>query len=102
MIDIEKNEMIPLTSKQKSHKGAKVCYICRKYFIKKLFRDINHRKVRDHCHYTGKYKGATNYFENQFECIGKNNKKYKIFSVQIKKEIVKIDKEGNMTVEIIS
>ena len=33
---------------------------------------------------------------------GKNNKKYKFFSVQIKKEIVKIDKEGNMTVEIIS
>ena len=24
---------------------------------KKLFYDINYRKVRDHCHYAGKYRG---------------------------------------------
>ena len=25
---------------------------------KKLSKSINYRKVRDHCHYTGKYRGA--------------------------------------------
>ena len=46
--------MEPLTNKQlKSHEDPKVCYIFVKYFLKKLFMDINHRKVRDHCHYTG-------------------------------------------------
>ena len=32
---------------------AKECHICFKKFSPK------HRKVRDHCHYTGKYRGAT-------------------------------------------
>ena len=51
--------MIPLRNKQlKSHKDAKVCYICGKYFLKKLFRDTNYRKVRDHWHSTAKYRGA--------------------------------------------
>ena len=38
----------------------------------------------------------------QFECIGENKKKYKTFSVPIKKEIIKNDKDGNKTVETIS
>ena len=47
--------MLSLTSKElKAHKDAKICYICGKYFIKKLSRVINYQKVRDHCHYTGK------------------------------------------------
>ena len=28
------------------------CHICKKEF------SINDKKVRDHCHYTGKYRGA--------------------------------------------
>ena len=41
--------MLPLTNKElKSHEAAKVWYICEKYFIKKLFRDLNYRKVRHH------------------------------------------------------
>ena len=32
---------------------AKECHICRK-----LFDDPKNRKVRDHCHYTGQYRGA--------------------------------------------
>ena len=28
-------------------------------YFKKLFRDKNYRKVRDHFHYTSKYRGAT-------------------------------------------
>ena len=59
VIGFEKKEMLPLTNKQlKSHEDAKLCHICGKYFLKKLFRDINHRKVRDDCHFTCKYRGA--------------------------------------------
>ena len=32
------------------------CYICNKPFYKD--KKNNHIKVRDHCHYTGKYRGA--------------------------------------------
>ena len=59
VIGFEKKEMLPLTNKQlKSHEDAKLCHICGKYFLKENFRDINHRKVRDDCHYTCKYRGA--------------------------------------------
>ena len=30
-----------------------------KKFSKKLSQSINYQKVRDHCHYTGKCRGAT-------------------------------------------
>ena len=89
----------------------------------------NYDKIRHHCHYTGKYRGAahdicnlrykipkenpvvfhngsTYYyhfiikelaeeFEGEFECLGENREKYITFSVPIKKEITKIDKDGN-------
>ena len=51
--------MIPLTSKErKLHSKQKVCYICKKGFSTD---DDNkkYQKVRDHCHYTGKYRGTT-------------------------------------------
>ena len=48
--------MIPLTKKeQKKYNNQKVCYICKKEFDKS---DKKHYKVRDHCHYTGKYRGV--------------------------------------------
>ena len=60
IIDFEKKNMFPLTKKRiKSHQNAKLCYICGKKILKKLSKSINYRKVRDHCHYTGKYRGAT-------------------------------------------
>ena len=46
-----------LTTEEKIHYNKqKICYICKKEF------NINYEKnykVRDHCHYTGKYRGAT-------------------------------------------
>ena len=52
--------MLPLTKEElKSHQDAKVCHICRKNFLKKFAKDKNYQKVRDHCHYTGKYRGAS-------------------------------------------
>ena len=51
--------MIPLTDKEnKSYKKQKVCYICKKRFSNDDDNKKYH-KVRDHCHYTGKYRGAT-------------------------------------------
>ena len=51
--------MLVLTKKElESHEHAKVCFICRIRFFKKLFRDKNYGKVRDHYHYTGQYREA--------------------------------------------
>ena len=38
-----------------NYNNQKVCYICKKEFYKS---DKKHHKVRDHCHYPGKYRGA--------------------------------------------
>ena len=50
--------MIPLTYEEnKFYKKQKACYICKKGFS----TDDNNKKyhkVRDNCHYTGKYRGA--------------------------------------------
>ena len=52
----EKKEMIPLTIGEcKSYHEQNICYICRKEFITD---DKKHYKVRDHCYYTGKFRGA--------------------------------------------
>ena len=49
--------MLPLINKElKSHEDPKICYICGKYFTKKLIRDINleiiaimQEKIEDQC-----------------------------------------------------
>ena len=47
--------MLPLTKSQlKKHKTAKECHICFEEFKDK-------GKVRDHCHYTGVYRGAAHF-----------------------------------------
>ena len=40
-------------------------------------------------------KDLTEEFEGEFECLGENAEKYITFSVPIKKEITKNDKNGN-------
>ena len=58
IINYEKKEMIPLTKKEeKKYKKQEICHICKKGFSTD---DSNkkYQKVRDHCHYTGKYRGA--------------------------------------------
>ena len=130
----EKKEMISLTKKEEiMHNKQKVCYIGKKGFSTD---DKNSFKVRDHCHYTGKYIGAAHdicnlrykipkeipvvfhngstydyhfiikelaeEFEREFECLGENTEKYITFSVPIKKEITKIDKDSNDKIMKIS
>ena len=47
-------------------------------------------------------KKLANESEGQSECFGENTEKNETFSVPIEKEIIKIDKNGNETVETIS
>ena len=50
--------MIPLGKEEKRpHRIPRRCYICKKKFSTD---DINktYNKFRDHCYYTGKYRGA--------------------------------------------
>ena len=62
IINYENKEMIPLTTKKKSPMKIKkfVTYVKKEFCIdeenKKEFKKM--QKVRDHCHYTGKYRGA--------------------------------------------
>ena len=94
MLSLEKVEL-------KLYQEAKVCHICGKVMLEKFAKDKNYRKNRDHCHYTGKYRGAAhsicnikftvrnkilvvfqglvNEFERQFECLRENRKVQNIF-----------------------
>ena len=55
IINFEEKEMIPLTNKEiKSYEKQKVCHICKEKFC----NDKNKKKVKDHCHYTGKCRGV--------------------------------------------
>ena len=55
LIIIEKKPLEKLSNEQQSaHDNAEYCYICKKVFA----NSKKHRKVRDHDHYTGKYRGA--------------------------------------------
>ena len=128
IMNYENEEMIPLTEEENtSYENKKCCYICKKGFNR------DNTKVRDHCHYTGNYRGAAysicnlrykipaafhngstydyhfiikelaEEFEGQFECLGENNtEKYITLSVPIKKQITKIDKDGNDNIVNIS
>ena len=56
--------MIPLTSEErKLHRKQKVCYICKKEISTDddgdaIASNKIYHIVRDHCHYTGKYRGV--------------------------------------------
>ena len=56
IINYEKKKIIPLTKEEKiNYNDQKVCYICKKEFDT---IDKKNYIVRDHCHYTGKYRRA--------------------------------------------
>ena len=59
IIDFEKKKILLLAKEElKSHQDAELCYICGEKIFKKFSKSIHYWKVRDHCHYTGKYRGA--------------------------------------------
>ena len=56
IINYKKNKMKPLTIKEEiCHNKRKICYICKKEFDT---NDKKYYKAKDHCHDTGKYRGA--------------------------------------------
>ena len=61
IIDFEEKEIIPLTHEENNfYKEQEVCHIYKeKFCIDKDDKNfVNKRKVKDHCHYTGKFRGA--------------------------------------------
>ena len=62
IINYEPKPKIPSTNDEKeSYENQEICHICENFFYtdkdnKEEFKKI--QKVRDHCHYTGKYRGA--------------------------------------------
>ena len=65
IINYEKKKMISLTKEEKLHYNKqKVCYICKKELDNNDTTEsssLEHKKqqkVRNHCHFTGKYRGA--------------------------------------------
>ena len=84
VVNYEKKEMIPLTDEEiKSYEKQNVCYICKKRFSTDALNK-KYYKVRDHCHYTGKFRRAAH---GQLECLGGNTEKYITFPVPISKEL---------------
>ena len=56
IINYEKKRMVLLTTKEEiCYNKQKICYICKKEFNN---NNKKQQKVKDHCHYTGKYRGA--------------------------------------------
>ena len=65
IINYEKKRMLLLTTEEKIHYNKqKMCYICKKEFNNNDTTESSslerkkQQKVKDHCHYTGKYRGA--------------------------------------------
>ena len=59
-INFKKKKINLLTKEhQESYENAKSCYICKEKFENKYLKDSKCCKVRDHCHFTGEYRGAT-------------------------------------------
>ena len=57
IINYETKPMIALTEEEKeSYENQQLCHICDKEFYTDNNKEM--RKVRDHCHYTGKYRGT--------------------------------------------
>ena len=59
IIKFKKKKRKPLTNEQqKSYKDAEICCIYKEKFENRHAKDKAYGKGRDHCHYTGEYRGA--------------------------------------------
>ena len=59
IIDFKKKKMKLLTKKQQdSYEYAKICNTCKEKLKNKYLKDKKNHQVRDHCYYTGEYRGA--------------------------------------------
>ena len=102
--------MLPLTKKQeRKYKKQKIYHKCKQEFNDMFSEDENYHRVRDHCHYPGKYwcraqsiynmrynssncdcyfiiKELAKEFKGQFQCLRENTEKYINFSVPIQQQ----------------
>ena len=59
MINFRRKKLKLLTKEQQeSYENAKICYNCKEKFENKYLKDKKYCKVRDHCYYTGEYRGT--------------------------------------------
>ena len=61
IINRAKKEIVPLSHEENNfYNEQEILYICKeKFCVDKDDKDyINRKKVKDHCHYTGKFRGA--------------------------------------------
>ena len=75
IINYEEKEMIPLTDEEnKSYEEQEVCHICKEEFCldKKDEKFKKRQKVKDHCHYTGKFRRVANSIFNLRYKVPKN------------------------------
>ena len=97
---------------KKYHKVTDHCHYTRKYRgaahdicnlrykIPKEIPVVFHNGSTYDCHFI--IKELSEEFEGEFECLCENTEKYVTFSVPIKKEITKKDKDGNDKITKIS
>ena len=79
---MKKKEMISLSEEEnKSYEEQDLCYICKEKFClnennenenDENDKNENYRKVKDHCHYTGKFRGAAHNYYNLRYNVSKN------------------------------
>ena len=74
IIDFKKKDMIPLTKEEKdNYNKENICHICKKEFNNDTTESSSLEcKVKDHCHFTGKYRGAAHNMCNLRYKIPKN------------------------------
>ena len=53
----KKKKELLTKEQQESYLNANICYVCIEKFESNFLKDKKYRKVRDHCHYTEKYRG---------------------------------------------
>ena len=69
---INKKKMKLLTKEQQeSYQTVKICYISKHKIDNKCSKDKKSCKFRDHCHYTGEYRGAAHSICNLKDSVSK-------------------------------
>ena len=56
-----------------SYEITKIGYICKNLFQRKYTNDKNYNKVKNHCHYTGKCRGAAHSMCNEIQYTIRNS-----------------------------
>ena len=67
----KKIKKLLMNEQQKSYQNPKICYICNQKFEDKHNKDKTYHKIRDHCHYTGEYRGAAHSICNLKQSVPK-------------------------------